>query len=968
MSTFTPLVVVARPGDTKPRNEDIPSTNPKNGSQTSPHFVGLRMAAHGTVYSRFRSQFWKVLKDGNSVEPTERNLSSLIAQWAHTLWVWCGFPPTGKALGKDIRAATVKLRSVLKSQGALGLILYLKVSYLAIQKFVAKQPLSSTYDLGTRVALANGLPKWLPVSARKAIRSGHKPSIRLWLSILYTFKAMKSPKSYSKVQEAVQKVISEPLDLSSDMISKTLGDYKEFLTTTFIPLLGGRRPLPTVKEGTKAVASPFFAAGSNGSVSVLSAGVDACTWWTYAFPKESGLSSEIHPLPGDTERLYNYLVDIMYLNDDTAKSGLHDLMDQMKQESNWSSYTYQRNHSRNGRPPCLGRIHALFEAAGKIRLIGILDYWTQRALKPLHDDLFEVLKDLPWDGTFNQDRLFARLKKAHMTLGSNTSSLDISSATDIIPKELYEVFLDELYYPPKAEVNPWTNSIITPSFGRAVIGLMTDRDFLVPFETTGKIRDTKDGISIDQYTYEDLSAQGIYTAYFSRNNVAYKTPWPAIRYRRGQPMGAYASFALLALWHHSWIHFSAYRVGMQIASFDEISSSEGPKGLPVDSVTYGVVGDDSAIVEFNPSSTVATEYLDLCAKFGITIKLSKSFPSCRALSFLSRFASDSAELSPASFKEELHVDSFSARANFVCKLIGRGWLEGYRNSISGLIRMSMDHYTYMLRVLPFRHFNRIPSIGYRALMALLGPSSPIVEVSFDKGQIGRRELLHIWLALAQGKKPIRANFEDGSNFVFDTPPALSVSSMLLSDLYLRLKNLISKVLDHNCIGNRHLMLNAPELWFNRLTPAQSRLTSWKHISSEDRALIPYKYMRDGWFTGCDLELDTDIKRLEVKLYKSLSRISDVGTLDTALDHMNSYIDYAMGLRKFPDLYTNWLSNENREKRLSKPSITWELISNQLAEVAFAHWLLVTQEPTNSVQTVESYRELLSKIDEDLLLS
>jgi len=38
----------------------------------------------------------------------------------------------------------------------------------------------------------------------------------------------------------------------------------------------------------------------------------------------------------------------------------------------------------------------------KVRVIAILDFWSQTALRPLHSFLFSVLRRIPQDRTFNQ--------------------------------------------------------------------------------------------------------------------------------------------------------------------------------------------------------------------------------------------------------------------------------------------------------------------------------------------------------------------------------------------------------------------------------------------------------------------------------------------------------------------------------------------------------------------------------------
>lgn len=51
----------------------------------------------------------------------------------------------------------------------------------------------------------------------------------------------------------------------------------------------------------------------------------------------------------------------------------------------------------------LGRLHLLKEPAGKVRTIAIVDYWTQRSLRALHDWMGDVLRLLPMDCTYDQE-------------------------------------------------------------------------------------------------------------------------------------------------------------------------------------------------------------------------------------------------------------------------------------------------------------------------------------------------------------------------------------------------------------------------------------------------------------------------------------------------------------------------------------------------------------------------------------
>jgi hypothetical protein len=87
----------------------------------------------------------------------------------------------------------------------------------------------------------------------------------------------------------------------------------------------------------------------------------------------------------------------------------------------------------------LGRLSVKEEAAGKARVFAITDLITQSVLKPLHEKLFQVLRQLPTDGTFNQgaplDRLLA-LYKEGLLVGHKFHSFDLSAATDRLPIRL----------------------------------------------------------------------------------------------------------------------------------------------------------------------------------------------------------------------------------------------------------------------------------------------------------------------------------------------------------------------------------------------------------------------------------------------------------------------------------------------------------------------------------------------------
>jgi len=58
----------------------------------------------------------------------------------------------------------------------------------------------------------------------------------------------------------------------------------------------------------------------------------------------------------------------------------------------------------------LRKITGIQDREGKTRVIAILDYWSQTALKPLHDLIFGILKCIPQDMTFSQGEFLEKVQ------------------------------------------------------------------------------------------------------------------------------------------------------------------------------------------------------------------------------------------------------------------------------------------------------------------------------------------------------------------------------------------------------------------------------------------------------------------------------------------------------------------------------------------------------------------------------
>jgi len=168
--------------------------------------------------------------------------------------------------------------------------------------------------------------------------------------------------------------------------------------------------------------------------------------------------------------------------------------------------------------PLGGKLAALKEPAGKVRIIAIVDAWTQTYLTPVHDYFFRILRKIPQDATFDQQGAVNKFAQKGYT---DLFSYDLSAATDTIPWNLYDVIMR--FVLPTGVTKPW-------------LDLLRDRDWLLPnWETVPGSKPVR------------LEYQG-------------KT---SIRYNRGQPMGARSSWGALAIVHHALVQFAASCVNKQ---------------------------------------------------------------------------------------------------------------------------------------------------------------------------------------------------------------------------------------------------------------------------------------------------------------------------------------------------------------------------------------------------------------------
>lgn len=93
--------------------------------------------------------------------------------------------------------------------------------------------------------------------------------------------------------------------------------------------------------------------------------------------------------------------------------------------------------------PVVGKVYCTFQGGLKTRWFAAPNSVLQRALEPLKDGLFRLLKRLPWDCTYNQ-RKADWLIQARLRAGSRVFSVDMSKATDTFPWLIQKGVLSEL--------------------------------------------------------------------------------------------------------------------------------------------------------------------------------------------------------------------------------------------------------------------------------------------------------------------------------------------------------------------------------------------------------------------------------------------------------------------------------------------------------------------------------------------
>lgn len=348
-----------------------------------------------------------------------------------------------------VKSVLGRFELMATTRGRLAAIDELKASRLAFTRWLCGRPL--TGNAGCPIT-KNGLPKVIPKVVRlKLLERSDDSLIKTVLTMLQVSRYFKGGK---------------PLDLSSitDGSDPKLPSSSELIMS--FRKLGLEPGMPRPSEWR-------------------------FRWITTAGPNGPSISSCLQDLPKFNE-LFRSQVEVM----------LPELLVIIDKILAWekSFGLSQLMGLRCFRDDSLRKISIKDDREGKSRPFAIFDYWSQTTLSPLHDWLYNILRSIPQDCTFNQEEGVVKIQQYQTRKGFY--SYDLKSATDRFPVLLQEKILSLL---------------IDDSYAKAWSTIMTKE----PFRLKGHEGD--------------------------------------IKFAAGQPLGAKSSWAMFTLCHHIIVQLAAIR-------------------------------------------------------------------------------------------------------------------------------------------------------------------------------------------------------------------------------------------------------------------------------------------------------------------------------------------------------------------------------------------------------------------------
>ena len=166
----------------------------------------------------------------------------------------------------------------------------------------------------------------------------------------------------------------------------------------------------------------------------------------------------------------------------------------------------------------VGSIHITHEPGLKTRYFASPNVILQRALEPLKDALYRVVKNLPWDCTINQRKADDMIQDK-LRAGKTVYSVDLSKATDHFPWAIQRTVLSSLRR---------SNSVRTKNSVRLFSAIVSDGNWEAPLPSYLRV-EWDEGLPLE-------SKPSTYTR-------------ETVRWTKGQPLGLGPSFFLFTISH-----------------------------------------------------------------------------------------------------------------------------------------------------------------------------------------------------------------------------------------------------------------------------------------------------------------------------------------------------------------------------------------------------------------------------------
>jgi hypothetical protein len=634
------LKVLATPEDTRDSSTDTsPNSPPTNDPFVESLISGKQSPTArrrvGLLSHLFSSGFghWRSRKDGEErsmVKVTDRNIRTCIHRWHDVLSWWSRGSPTTTVVMAERSSFSAAVQQLFRNNGIQFTILYLKGCLFVVNTFLSGKKISTQDVPGSvKVRVVNGLPHILPTYVRHGLRCKNIHFIHIWTSVLNMYKGLEG--KYGRID--ISSIIQPHPDFSSNIVFITLEQFVPVFWKLIRDLGGSLKPSLVIKNlFTTSKAGP---AHPN---AVLGAPRDAFVWYN---PDQStgirgNLILEWLVATGNdrVRKLFRVAAKRYALVSDVINHVLQNTphipgsSPQVLRDRTTSLIGGVDRLDEKNLPRVLGRLHDLYEPAGKIRIVAIVDYWTNCVLKPLHDWMFDLLQVIPTDATFDQE---GRLKEFANKGYTDAWSIDLTAATDTIPLSLYRELM-----------KPILGSQLTSLW----LELLTGRSFLHRFAP--------------------------------KTEREFHTPcdYDLVNYGCGQPMGALSSWSGMAMVHHLLVQYAAFLQSEKF--YSDVFARDYLAGIHPEKIKSGwfqdylILGDDLVIFH----EGIAREYLRLAEALGIKVGLSKSFISEGGfINFASQSYVNNTNVSPLSFKEFVGVDSLASRAELALRAGRRGWFD-----------------------------------------------------------------------------------------------------------------------------------------------------------------------------------------------------------------------------------------------------------------------------------------------------